>query len=122
MLKDILDKYEAAESKLLFDKASDLLTLITDEELVDLFSRYPSLFIRLTDVAWTPKLLIERKDDIKQSIELFIQTIESRNLTKDEFDAMTLDDIKGYIDSIVVKKVPALLRIINELENDTRNR
>ena len=54
------------------------------------------------------------------AIDIFIEIIESRNLSKDEFDAMTLDDIKNYLNEIISSKVPCLLRIINELENDSR--
>ena len=68
---------------------------------------------------------VYKRQAIKDAIDVFIETIESRNLSKDEFDAMTLDDIKDYLDSIITSKIPSLHRIINELEdkfnNDSRN-
>lgn len=81
------------------------------------------LFSKVTNV--THEQLLRDKQAIKDVIDVFIETIESRNLSKDEFDAMTLDDIKDYLDSIIASKIPSLHRIINELEdkfnNDSRN-
>jgi hypothetical protein len=99
-LKSILDKYDVIEAQVLYNKAVELLQLISDEQL------------------------LRDKQSIKDAIDVFIETIESRNLTKDEFDAMTLDDIKDYMNSIITTKLPCLHRIINELEdkvNDSRN-
>lgn len=116
MLNSILGKYKQLEYNLAYDKAVEVLSLISDEELEDIFTKYPALFSKLAGMSETTYNIT----DIEKAIEVFIQTIESRNLTQDEFDAMTLDDIKGYMDSIIKKKAPVLLRIINELENDTR--
>ena len=82
------------------------------------------MFSKITNVHLTHEQLLRDKQSIKDAIDVFIETIESRNLTKDEFDAMTLDDIKDYMNSIITTKLPSLHRIINELEdkvNDSRN-
>lgn len=82
------------------------------------------MFSKITNVHLTHEQLLRDKQSIKDAIDVFIETIESRNLTKDEFDAMTLDDIKDYMNSIITTKLPCLHRIINELEdkvNDSRN-
>ena len=52
------------------------------------------------------------KQAIKDAIDVFIETIESRNLSKDEFDAMTLDDIKDYLDSIITSKIPVFTELL----------
>lgn len=126
-LKSILDKYDVIEAQVLYNKAVELLQLISDEELEEIFTKYPALFSKITNVHLTHEQLLRDKQsikDAKDAIDVFIETIESRNLTKDEFDAMTLDDIKDYMNSIITTKLPCLHRIINELEdkvNDSRN-
>ena len=123
-LKSILDKYDVIEAQVLYNKAVELLQLISDEELEEIFTKYPALFSKIANVHLTHEQLLRDKQSIKDAIDLFIETIESRNLTKDEFDAMTLDDIKDYMNSIITTKLPCLHRIINELEdkvNDSRN-
>lgn len=123
-LKSILDKYDVIEAQVLYNKAVELLQLISDEELEEIFTKYPALFPKITNVHLTHEQLPRDKQSIKDAIDVFIETIESRNLTKDEFDAMTLDDIKDYMNSIITTKLPCLHRIINELEdkvNDSRN-
>lgn len=123
-LKSILDKYDVIEAQVLYNKAVELLQLISDEELEEIFTKYSALFSKITNVHLTHEQLLRDKQSIKDAIDVFIETIESRNLTKDEFDAMTLDDIKDYMNSIITTKLPCLHRIINELEdkvNDSRN-
>lgn len=121
-LKDIINKYNTIEAQILYGKAVELLELISNEELEEIFTKYPALFSKLTNVNLTHEQLLRDKQAIADAIDIFIQTIESRNLTKDEFDAMTLDDVKEYMNSIINVKKPCLLRFINELENnDTRD-
>lgn len=127
-LKAILDKYDAVEAQMLYNKAVELLQLISDKELEEIFTKYSTLFSKITSVHLTHEQLLKDKQAIKDAIDVFIETIESRNLSRDEFDAMTLDDVKDYLNSIITNKIPSLHRIINELENkfnsidnDTRN-
>ena len=107
-LKSILDKYDVIEAQVLYNKAVELLQLISDEELEEIFTRHPALFSKITNVHLTHEQLLRDKQAIKDAIDVFIETIESRNLSKDEFDAMTLDDIKDYLDSIITSKIPSL--------------
>lgn len=93
-LKAILDKYDVVEAQVLYNKAVELLQLISDEELEELeeiFTKYPALFSKITNVHLTHEQLLRDKQAIKDAIDVLIETIESRNLSKDEFDAMTLD-------------------------------
>lgn len=110
-LKEVLDKYDA---QMLYDKAVEILSLISNEELEDILRNHAVLFSKISSLPH--EQLLSDKETIRKAIDIFIQTIESRNLTKDEFDAMTLDDVKDYIDSIITIKSPSLLRLINEIE------
>lgn len=113
-LKEVLDKYDAIEAQMLYDKAVEILSLISNEELEDILRNHAVLFSKISSLPH--EQLLSDKETIRKAINIFIQTIESRNLTKDEFDAMTLDDVKDYIDSIITIKSPSLLRLINEIE------
>lgn len=113
-LKEVLDKYDAIEAQMLYDKAVEILSLISNEELEDILRNHAVLFSKISSLPH--EQLLSDKETIRKAIDIFIQTIESRNLTKDEFDAMTLDDVKDYIDSIITIKSPLLLRLINEIE------
>lgn len=113
-LKEVLNKYDAIEAQMLYDKAVEILSLISNEELEDILRNHAVLFSKISSLPH--EQLLSDKETIRKAIDIFIQTIESRNLTKDEFDAMTLDDVKDYIDSIITIKSPSLLRLINEIE------
>lgn len=113
-LKEVLDKYDAIEAQMLYDKAVEILSLISNEELEDILRNHAVLFSKISSLPH--EQLLSDKETIRKAIDISIQTIESRNLTKDEFDAMTLDDVKDYIDSIITIKSPSLLRLINEIE------
>lgn len=120
-LINVLTQYDQLESDLLYNKAVDLFSLITDSELEGLLKSSPenNILIRLGN---KPTEEIKRnKDLLKDAIDLFIRTIESRKLTQDEFDSMTLDEIKEYINSIIVDKRSILLGVINRLEDIYKN-
>lgn len=116
-LKDILSKYDKLEADLLYNKAVELFNLITDAEIEELlkYSQENNILLNLSN-----KPIEEIKKNVsllKSAIDLFIRTIESRHLTEDEFDSMTLDDIKDYLVKLVNNKRPILLKVINKLED-----
>lgn len=120
-LINVLTQYDQLESELLYNKAVDLFSLITDAELEGLLKSSPENNI-LIELGNKPTEEIKRnKDLLKDAIDLFIRTIESRNLTQDEFDCMTLDEIKDYINNIIVDKRSILLGVINRLEEIYKN-
>lgn len=120
-LISILSQYDRLESELLYNKAVDLFNLITDSELEKLLKSSPENNI-LLKLGNKPTEEIKRnKELLKDAIDLFIRTIESRNLTQDEFDCMTLDEIKEYINNIIVDKRSILLGVINRLEEIYKN-
>lgn len=120
-LINVLTQYDKLESELLYNKAVDLFNLITDSELEELLKSSPenSTLLKLGN---KPTDEIKRnKELLKDAIDLFISTIESRNLTQEEFDSMTLDEIKNYISNTITDKRSVLLGVINRLEDIYRN-
>lgn len=116
-LINVLTQYDKLESELLYNKAVDLFNLITDSELEELLKSSPenSTLLKLGN---KPTDEIKRnKKLLKDAIDLFISTIESRNLTQEEFDSMTLDEIKNYIFNTITDKRSVLLGVINRLED-----
>ena len=116
-LKELLTHYDNLESELLYNKAKQLFDLVTDSELENLTRLAPekSILIELSNKS--TEAIKKNKDLLRRAIDLFINTIESRNLTEDEFNSMTLDDIKEYINKIIVDKRSILLGVINRLED-----
>lgn len=116
-LKELLTHYDNLESELLYNKAKQLFDLITDSELENLMRLSPenSILIELSNKS--TEAIKKNKNLLQRAIDLFITTIESRNLTEDEFNAMTLDDIKDYINSIIIDKRSILLGVINRIED-----
>ena len=74
-LKSILDKYDVIEAQVLYNKAVELLQLISDEELEEIFTKYPALFSKITNVHLTHEQLLRDKQAIKDAIDVFIETI-----------------------------------------------
>lgn len=116
-LINVLTKYDKLESDLLYNKAVDLFNLITDSELENLLKLAPENNI-LINLSNKPTEEIKRnKELLQKAIDLFIKTIESRNLTQDEFDSMTLDEIRNYVFNTITDKRSILLGVINRLED-----
>lgn len=116
-LKDILLKYDKLEADLLYNKAVGLFNLVTDSEVENLLKCESgnNMLVNLSNKSMEE--IKKNKHLLQDAIDLFIRTIESRNLTEDEFNTMTLDDIKEYINKLINTKKPPLLKIINRLEN-----
>lgn len=120
-LKNILSKYDKLEADLLYNKAVGLFNLVTDSEIENLLKCAPENNILLN---LSNKPVNEIKQDkilLQDAIDLFIRTIESRKLTEDEFNAMTLDDIKEYMNKLITDKRTILLGVVNRLEDIYRN-
>lgn len=114
-MNDILLKYQKLEAKLKYEEAQELLSLISDDELYELFMKYPEVFQNVSDI----KIETAYKNikDIEDAINIFINHINSRNLTREEYDAMTKDDILDYFGNLFKKTNADILDTINGLEN-----
>lgn len=117
-LNNILEEYERQEAQLLYNKASEILSLITDEEYEQIIANNKELFMGLSGVHVEGNEIIFSNTSMREAIDIFVNIIKNRKLTKDEFDAMTIDDIKEYICSKLKDKGnPVLLDIIHAIES-----
>lgn len=116
-MKKLLQTYELKEANLKYEKAKELLELITDEEFEQIVSDYPEVFANITCIL-KDEDKVKYIESIEQAIDIFIECIESRGLSKDEYDAMTADDIIDYLRSIFDKDMINLYPIIQHLENN----
>ena len=114
-MNDILLKYQKLEAKLKYEEAQELLSLISDDELYELFIKYPEVFQNVSAI----KIETAYKNikDIEDAINIFINHINSRNLTREEYDAMTKDDILDYFGNLFKETNADILDTINGLEN-----
>lgn len=116
-MKKLLQEFELQEANLKYEKAKKLLELITDEEFEQIVSDYPEVFANITCIL-KDEDKVKYIESIEQAIDIFIECIESRGLSKDEYDAMTADDIIDYLRSIFDKDIINLYPIIQHLENN----
>lgn len=116
-MKKLLQEFELQEANLKYEKAKKLLELITDEEFEQIVSDYPEVFANITCIL-KDEDKIKYIKSIEQAIDIFIECIESRGLSKDEYDVMTADDIIDYLRNIFDKDMINLYPIIQHLENN----
>lgn len=126
-LENILLKYQKLEAKLKYEKAQEILSLISDEELYELFTKYPAVFQRLSGMSLEDAY--KNLDDIEKATEIFINQIKSRGLTRDEYDIMTKDDIIEYFEKLfkrdnfdIFDVIKALENHLNKAVNDSRDK
>ena len=101
---------------MLFKHARELMEMITDEELVKIYSQNPGIFSELSQET-------EYKEEyISEAISIFVEYLRNKGLSKDEFEVMTFDDVMGYVSNILSNmSSSSLYEFIKELENDRRN-
>ena len=114
MLKELLKKQKEEKSELLFKHARQLMDMITDDELVEIYSQHPELFSELSYGS-------ENLCLVEDAIEIFAEYLMNKGLTKDEFGVMTIDDVIDYLSQLITEKNDMLWDIIKHLENDRRN-
>lgn len=114
MLEQLLERQKKEKSELLFKHARELMDMITDEELVEIYSQYPELFSEIS-CGGTKTCLVE------DAIEIFKEFLLNKGLSRDEFGVMTIDDVVDYLSELITEKNDILWDIIKQLENDRRN-
>lgn len=114
-MEQILKTFELKEAELKYEKAQKLLELITDKEFEEIITANPTTFANITNIS-TNQDKVDNLVYIEKAIELFIDCINNRGLTKDEYDAMTADDIIDYLRNIFNKDIINLYPIICHLE------
>lgn len=113
-LEEIQKKYNDKVVDVLYEEAQELLTLIDDQELYTIYSRYPEVFNKLSSL--TRKEYAQYPELVEKAVKIFVEFIRNKYLTKEAYDAMTRDDIIDYLDKIIKKKTPELYNWIKMLE------
>ena len=126
-LENILLKYQKLEAKLKYKKAQEILSLISDEELCELFTKYPAVFQKLSGMP--SEDAYKNLDDIEKATEIFINQVKSKGLTRDEYNIMTKDDIIEYFGKLFKRDnfdifdiIKALENHLNKIVNDSRDK
>lgn len=126
-LENILLKYQKLEAKLKYEKAQEILSLISDEELYELFTKHPAVFQKLSGMP--SEDAYKNLDDIEKATEIFINQVKSKGLTRDEYNIMTKDDIIEYFGKLFKRDnfdifdiIKALENHLNKIVNDSRDK
>lgn len=93
-------QYEEKEVKLLYDKAVALMNLLSDEEYEQVITDNADIF-KLASHPEKGEFYLQDKENLNCIIEIFSDYINGKGLSKDEFNVMTLDEIKEYITDVV---------------------
>lgn len=115
MLEKLLERQKKEKSELLFKHARELMDMITDDELVEIYSQYPELFAEISHGGDHRIYLLE------EAIEIFTDFLTTKGISKDEYEAMTVDDVVEYLSELITRKTKSIWDLIKELENDRRN-
>lgn len=112
-------EYGKKEIELLYSKAVALMNLLNDEEYEEVITSHTDVFA----IASHPEkgeFYLQDRENLISIIDIFSEYINAKGLSKDEFNVMTLDEIKEYITDIVgnidIFDPETLFQIIKNLE------
>lgn len=115
MLEELLEKQSKERIELRFKHAKELMDLISDEELAQIYSEYPEVFAELS---YSREYRIHT---IEEAINIFIEFLKNKGISEDEYESMTVDDVIDYLSELITRKTSSIWDLIKELENDRRN-
>ena len=90
-----------------------------NNELLKLFDSNPEIFSRLSSMKEDNMIGFEK--EIKDAIKLFSNLLENKGLSKDEYNAMTKDEIADYMNNLLLKENKDIYNIIKLIKDDLRN-
>ena len=112
-------QYEEKEVKLLYEKATALMGLLSDEEYEQVITENADVF-KLASHPEKGEFYLQDKNNLLQIVNIFTNFIETKGLSQDEYKVMTSDEIKEYmvdiINNIVTFEPDELFAIIKNLE------
>ena len=112
-LEERFSQYKKDSAQLLYDLASDLLSQVSDDDVLQLY-KDNKVFMKISTMS--NEDLLNNVDILKESINILINYLETRPLTKEEFEEMTIDEIFQYISDLIEDKELTLFDIIKYLE------
>lgn len=114
-LEQIVKDYQEKIANILYAETIELLEFLNDEEFEQLINNHRNLFIKCQAI--NKNNLGSNVETLKEACDIILEYLMSKNLTEDEFNAMTIDDVKEYINSLIVNKDHNLYKMIKVLEN-----
>lgn len=112
-LEERFSQYKKDSAQLLYDLASDLLSQVPDDDVLQLY-KDNKVFMKISTMSTED--LLDNVDILKESINILINYLETRPLTEEEFEEMTIDEIFQYISDLIEDKELTLFDIIKYLE------
>lgn len=114
-LEKRIEQYKLNQAQLMYDFASELLDQVEDEDVLKLYSDNSQIFSKLTTLS--KEEILKNKSLLADAINVLIDYLKHRPLTREEYENMTFDEIFDYINNLVGYKDVDLFDFVKYLEN-----
>ena len=117
-LKKLIDfyneKHQRIYNKLLFDLAQDIMKMLSDEELTQIYEANKEPFATISSMR--EEDILKRPDLIQRAIDIFSAHIENRPVTLNELRKMNLNELREYTASLIKNTDEKTLIEVNALK------
>lgn len=114
-LEKRIEQYKIRQAQLMYDFASELLDQVADEDVLKLYKDNNSVFSKLSTLS--KEDILKNKPLMTDAINVLIDYLKNKPLTKEEYDEMTFDEIFAYITNLLDNKQLDLFDYIKYLES-----
>lgn len=89
-------------NKMLFSLAQDIMKLLTDEELTEIYEKENELFGFLSSKR--EEEILQNPQLIQKAIDIFTEYLKNKDLTFEDFQQMDLLEVSDYISNFIQNK------------------
>ena len=102
-LNNLFDSYNRQHAeiynKMLFQLAQDIMKLLTDEELAEIYEKENYLFSFLSSKK--EEEILQNPQLIQKAIDIFAEYIKNKDITFEDFQQMDIQEVNNYISNFI---------------------
>lgn len=114
-LEEKIEQYNNKIGQLMYEFASELLDQVADEDVLKLYEDNNKVFSKLS--ARSKESILQDKELLQDAINILIEHLDKKPITREEYDEMTFDEILSYISDLLNEKEIDLFDYIKFLED-----
>ena len=114
-LEKRIEQYKIRQAQLMYDFASELLDQVADEDVLKLYKDNSDIFSKLSTLS--KEDILKNKPLMADAINVLIDYLKNKPLTKEEYENMTFEEIFNYITNLLDNKQLDLFDYIKYLES-----
>lgn len=114
-LEKRIEQYKIRQAQLMYDFASELLDQVADEDVLKLYKDNSDIFSKLSTLS--KEDILKNKPLMTDAINVLIDYLKNKPLTKEEYENMTFEEIFNYITNLLDNKQLDLFDYIKYLES-----